>query len=76
MMVLGGSSMDKFFRKLEMEYNLDNPQLTRFTLHLGFVLTRMGLKGETGVFGRSFPDWRSRASARPSVEVTLMNEEA
>ena len=68
--------MDKFFKKLEMEYNLDNPQLTRFTLHLGFVLTLMGLKGEAGVSGRSFPDWRSRPSARPSVEVTLMREEA
>ena len=76
----GGPSMDRFCRNFEMEYRLDSPQLIRFTLHLGFVLTRIGLKGETGTFGRNFPadkgSWRPRAKEHSSIDATLMSEEA
>ena len=58
--MLGGPSIDQFCRNFAMEYKLDNSQLMRLTLHLDFVLTRIGLKGDIGTFGRNFAEVESR----------------
>ena len=57
-----------------MEYNLGKHQLIRLTLHLGFTLTRGGLK-RGGVVGRSF--WAhclqySRAVGQHSLDPALI----
>ena len=55
---------------------MESPQPIGFTRHLGFVLPQTGLKGESGVLGRSFSSRKPCADGPAFADATLTIDQA